>query len=155
MRDHELWTSAPHLDAATGLSRYIDLGTGPVPEITDDSNYYVGVIHWLLAHPEATPPGYLHKLLPADNPSAPHSLGSSSQHEQASCAAHCVVTSAEGYALTENFFAGDRAMRESGFDTTFRFGPFSGSTTNFAPVCLNALLFKYERDCRVHRNHSG
>ena len=33
-------------------------------------------------------------------------------------------------------------MRESGFDTSFRFGPFSGSTANYAPVCLNSLLFK-------------
>ena len=52
----------------------------------------------------------------------------------------------EGKQLTEAFYAGDRAMRESGFDTSFRFGPFSGSTTEFAPVCLNALLYKYERD---------
>ncbi len=37
-------------------------------------------------------------------------------------------------------------MRESGFDTTFRFGAFSGSTEDSAPVCLNALLYKYEVD---------
>jgi alpha,alpha-trehalase len=37
-------------------------------------------------------------------------------------------------------------MRESGFDTSFRFGPFSGSTSDYAPVCLNSLLYKYERD---------
>ena len=37
-------------------------------------------------------------------------------------------------------------MRESGFDTSFRFGPFSGSTEDYAPVCLNSLLYKYERD---------
>jgi alpha,alpha-trehalase len=37
-------------------------------------------------------------------------------------------------------------MRESGFDPSFRFGPFSGSTQNNAPMCLNALLYKYERD---------
>jgi alpha,alpha-trehalase len=37
-------------------------------------------------------------------------------------------------------------MRESGFDPSFRFGPFSGSTDHFAPVCLNSLLYKYERD---------
>ena len=37
-------------------------------------------------------------------------------------------------------------MRESGFDTSFRFGPFSGSTQDFAPVGLNSLLYKYERD---------
>jgi alpha,alpha-trehalase len=37
-------------------------------------------------------------------------------------------------------------MRESGFDTSFRFGPFSAGTTDFAPVCLNSLLYKYELD---------
>jgi alpha,alpha-trehalase len=37
-------------------------------------------------------------------------------------------------------------MRESGFDPSFRFGPFSGSTNHYAPVCLNSLLYKYERD---------
>ena len=48
--------------------------------------------------------------------------------------------------LTAGFYHGDRAMRESGFDTSFRFGPFSGSTDDYAPVCLNSLLYKYERD---------
>ena len=37
-------------------------------------------------------------------------------------------------------------MRESGFDTTFRFGPFSGAADEFAPVCLNSLLFRYKTD---------
>jgi alpha,alpha-trehalase len=37
-------------------------------------------------------------------------------------------------------------MRESGFDISFRFGPFSGSTQEFAPVCLNSLLYKAETD---------
>ena len=37
-------------------------------------------------------------------------------------------------------------MRESGFDVSFRFGPFGGSTQDFAPVCLNSLLYKVERD---------
>jgi len=37
-------------------------------------------------------------------------------------------------------------MRESGFDPSFRFGPFSGSTNHYAPVCLNSLLYQYERD---------
>ncbi len=37
-------------------------------------------------------------------------------------------------------------MRESGFDTTFRMGPFGGSTHHYAPVDLNSLLYRYERD---------
>jgi alpha,alpha-trehalase len=37
-------------------------------------------------------------------------------------------------------------MRESGFDPSFRFGPFDGSTHHYAPVCLNSLLYRYEQD---------
>jgi alpha,alpha-trehalase len=37
-------------------------------------------------------------------------------------------------------------MRESGFDVSFRFGPFGAHTHDFAPVCLNSLLYKTETD---------
>jgi alpha,alpha-trehalase len=37
-------------------------------------------------------------------------------------------------------------MRESGFDVTFRFGPFGAATHHYAPVCLNTLLYKTEKD---------
>ncbi len=53
---------------------------------------------------------------------------------------------ADGKRLTADFYKGDRAMRESGFDPSFRFGVFDGSTHHYAPVCLNSLLYKYERD---------
>jgi alpha,alpha-trehalase len=122
LRDHTLWVTAPHLDPTTGLSRYFDLGQGPVPEMGDDSTYYIDVIHWLLAHPSAVNATYLEK---SATDAQPH---------------------ADGYTLTASFYQGDRAMRESGFDTTFRFGPFSGSMQDFAPIDLNALLYKYERD---------
>ena len=49
-------------------------------------------------------------------------------------------------ALTADFYKGDRSMRESGFDVTFRFGPFGAETHHFAPVCLNSLLYKTEKD---------
>jgi alpha,alpha-trehalase len=58
----------------------------------------------------------------------------------------CAAAVVAGHRLSAGFYEGDRAMRESGFDTTFRFGPFSGSTEEYAPVCLNALLYKYEQD---------
>jgi alpha,alpha-trehalase len=51
-----------------------------------------------------------------------------------------------GYRLTHDYYLGDRAMRESGFDPSFRFGPFDGATHHYAPVCLNSLLYRYERD---------
>jgi alpha,alpha-trehalase len=53
---------------------------------------------------------------------------------------------ADGYRLSKDFYLGDRAMRESGFDPSFRFGPFDGATQHYAPVCLNSLLYRYERD---------
>ena len=37
-------------------------------------------------------------------------------------------------------------MRESGFDISFRFGPYGAETDHFAPVCLNSLLYKQEMD---------
>lgn len=136
VRDHDLWTAAPHLAGSTGLSRYFDLGHGPVPEMADDSQYYVDVIRWLKAHPDKAPASYLETA----------GFSSVGRHCGAAKAANCLRSQAEGVELTEAFFAGDRAMRESGFDTSFRFGAFSGSTEDYAPVCLNSLLYKYERD---------
>jgi alpha,alpha-trehalase len=127
LRDHNLWITTPHLDLATGLSRYFDLGSGPVPELSDDSTYYTTVIHWLLAHPSAANATYL-------------------EPSPACVTTTCPQPHADGQVLTASFYQGDRAMRESGFDTSFRFGPFSGSTQDFAPIDLNALLYKYERD---------
>ena len=37
-------------------------------------------------------------------------------------------------------------MRESGFDITNRFGPFSADVIHYAPVCLNVLLYQMEQD---------
>jgi alpha,alpha-trehalase len=37
-------------------------------------------------------------------------------------------------------------MRESGYDISFRFGPYGAATHHFAPVCLNSLLYKTEKD---------
>jgi alpha,alpha-trehalase len=134
LRDHALWISPVHLAGSTGLSRYFDLGHGPVPEMADDSTYYVDAVRWFQAHPQQTPAGYLEPI----NPSAPQN--------HCADAANCLHTSFNGETLTPAFYKGDRAMRESGFDTSFRFGPYSGSTQDFAPICLNALLYKYERD---------
>jgi alpha,alpha-trehalase len=127
IRDHNLWITQPHLDPTTGLSRYFDLDDGPVPEMGDDTTYYTTVINWLLAHPSDVNATYL-------------------EPTPACIVTTCKQPNAEGHILSPSFYHGDRAMRESGFDTSFRFGPFSGSTQDFAPIDLNALLYKYERD---------
>ena len=142
-RDHALWTSPVHAIGNTGLARYHDLGAGPVPEMADDSTYYPDVIRWLLAHPDNTQ-SYL--LNAPDQPNAQQEQ----QLAKTSCDLRisqvCARAVVSGHRLTAAYFGGDRAMRESGFDTSFRFGPFSGSTEDYAPVCLNSLLFKYEND---------
>jgi alpha,alpha-trehalase len=51
-----------------------------------------------------------------------------------------------GDQLTDLFFKGDRSMRESGFDPSNRFGPFSVDIIHYAPVCLNSLLYQMEAD---------
>jgi len=133
----------PHRSAgATGLARYFDMDSGPIPELADDSAYFEDVIEWLLAHPQQDP-GFLVKA-PAcpgktysDHSSTAIHPGTGGRREPA-----CV----RGNSLTDDFYLGDRAMRESGFDSCFRFGPFCGRTHHYAPVCLNSLLFRYERD---------
>ena len=137
-RDYSLWTSPIHqatIDGKpTGLARYFDVGEGPVLEMADDSTYYPDALRYLLAHRDEA----RDYLVPASSP------------DSASCdktlTAVCRAAEVDGTRLSRDFYKGDRADRESGFDTTFRFGPFSGSTHHYAPVCLNSLLYRYELD---------
>jgi alpha,alpha-trehalase len=144
LKDHSVWERPEHLAGTTGLARYFDYGKGPVPEMADDSTYYPDVIRWLEGHPHSGGDGFLVK-------GSEHPDGGEGQRlKQASCDVEasrvCLRAWADGYRLSKDFYLGDRAMRESGFDPSNRFGPFSGETHHFAPVCLNSLLYRYERD---------
>jgi alpha,alpha-trehalase len=142
-RDYGLWTSDIHRAGDTGLARYYDVGEGPVPEMADDSTYYTDVIRWLLAHPQSNP-GYLVGL--PDAPSAAEMAKVAALSCDPAVSVVCARAHVNGHWLTRDFYKGDRAMRESGFDTSFRYGPFSGSTHHYAGVDLNSLLYKYELD---------
>jgi alpha,alpha-trehalase len=142
VRDHDIWTSAAHRLGSTGLARYFDYGQGPVPEFRD-AKYLKDVIRWLRAHPQDDP-GYLIEAAEKPDDAAAEKLKESSCDVRASKV--CAAAWYDGYRLSADFYRGDRAMRESGFDVTFRFGPFAGSTHHYAPVCLNSLLFRYEDD---------
>jgi alpha,alpha-trehalase len=48
--------------------------------------------------------------------------------------------------LTDLFYIGDRSMRESGFDPSNRFGPFSIDIIHYNPVCLSTLLYQMEKE---------
>jgi alpha,alpha-trehalase len=142
-KDYETWMRPEHKAGTTGLARYYDYGEGPVPEMEDDSTYYADVIRWLVAHPKENP-GFLVRGSAAPDAAEAARLRTTSCDVKTSKV--CLRAEAEGYRLTRDFYKGDRAMRESGFDPSFRFEAFSGATHHYAPVCLNSLLFRYERD---------
>jgi alpha,alpha-trehalase len=142
-RDHDFWLSEPHRAGSTGLARYYDFGQGPVPEMADDDTYYQNVIHWLLAHPGDHPEYLVQGPSSAAASSREQLIGISCDPEVSEVCARAHVGSRW---LSKDFYKGDRAMRESGFDPAFRWGPFDGSTHHYAAVGLNALLYKYELD---------
>jgi len=142
-RDHDFWLSDFHRAGQTGLQRYFDIGEGPVPDIADHSSYYIDVIRWLVSHPEV----HTNYLIAApEHPSPAEQAALAKTSCDASHSVVCSLAWFHGYRLTRDFYKGDRSVRESGFDITFRFGPFSGSTHHFAALGLNSLLYKYERD---------
>ncbi len=142
VRNYRIWTRAEHRAGNTGLARYFDLGQGPVPEM-HGSAYYQGVIEWLLAHPTEDP-GYLVKA--SQHPGAAEAARLRKSSCDVAASSVCAGAWARGYRLGADYYLGDRAMRESGFDTNFHFGPYGGSTHHYAPVGLNSLLYRYERD---------
>jgi alpha,alpha-trehalase len=142
-RDHDMWTRAPHLAGDTGLSRYYDFGDGPAEEsLQDETDLYRQVAAYFLLHP--TTPAY--EDSDADTSTGPQ-IGSSysvrvcdAAQSQVSCEPARLIR------LKPDYYKGDRSMRESGFDISFRFGSYGAATHHYAPVCLNSLLFKTERD---------
>lgn len=140
--NYHIWTRPEHRAGDTGLARYFDLGAGPVPEM-HGSEYYQGVINWVLAHPKQDP-GYLVKASEHPDAAEAAKLKTASCDIQASPV--CAGAWAKGYRLSADYYLGDRAMRESGFDTNFHFGPYGGTTHHYAGVGLNSLLYRYERD---------
>lgn len=148
IRDYEQWTHEPHLAGDTGLSRYFDHGEGPVPEIKGDpDHYYRGVAQYFLIHEGADSSHLTH--VDEEHPAA-SLMGSlfpvyvCSSGTNSPDAAKCGT--GNDVALTPDYYKGDRSMRESGFDVSFRFGPFGADTHHYAPVCLNSLLYKTEKD---------
>jgi alpha,alpha-trehalase len=108
------------------LSRYDDSGDGPCPEV-EPGHYDEQIQPWLdQVKPEnsglpVTPFRFL--------------------NEYVYCGRYTGLK-ADGQTLTE-FFKHDRAVRESGHDTTHR---FDNRTADFVSVDLNSLLYKYETD---------
>ena len=140
--DYRMWNVDQHLAGDTGLSRYFDFGEGPVPEVgAEGDSYYLQVFRYLQASPERHDylgePGHSHDELigPAYTLEVCEHSGGRKRCQ-----------TSFSYQFTADYYLGDRAMRESGFDVSFRFGAFGGHTHHYAPVCLNSLLYKTETD---------
>jgi alpha,alpha-trehalase len=116
---YQYWTSEPHLTPATGLSRYFDSGEGPAPEVLASERDAKGRTHYDLA------------------------MRYFRTHHVTAYDAKQYYDAAKDQ-LTMLFYKGDRSMRESGFDPSDRFGPFSADIIRYNPVCLNSLLYVME-----------
>ncbi|HXJ38769.1 MAG TPA: trehalase family glycosidase [Bryobacteraceae bacterium] len=116
---YRYWTTEPHLVGQTGLSRYFDLGDGPAPEVILAERDQQGRTHYDLAKEYFR----THEITDYDV----------SQYYDR-----------QTDRLTSLFYKGDRSMRESGFDPSNRFGPFSVDIVHYNPVCLNSLLYLME-----------
>jgi alpha,alpha-trehalase len=147
VRDHELWTSEPHRAGSTGLSRYYDFGNGPAAEsVKDETGHYRQVAAYFLEQPDLG-----RDYVVGSSASKPSTLAAGPPFalqicEVAKTMAPAACDPAGTVALSADYYKGDRAMRESGFDISFRFGPYGARTHHFAPVCLNSLLYKTEKD---------
>jgi alpha,alpha-trehalase len=123
-----VWTGKDRL-VKTGLyelSRYYDEGDGPCPEV-EAGHYDDKLQPWVSQIKPADP----------DVPLTPYRF----LNEYLFCGRYSGLL-AEGMSLNE-FFKHDRAVRESGHDTTHR---FDDRTADFVSVDLNSLLYKYETD---------
>lgn len=108
-----VWFSSPRYTPSTGLSRYYAQGIG-VP-------------------PETEPSHFLHLLEPH---SRKHGMKFGEFVEK--------YTKGEfKNDELDEYFIHDRAVRESGHDTTYR---LEGRCSNLNTIDLNSLLYKYERD---------
>ena len=110
---YNVWMSAPRLDSVTGLSRYRPDGVGVPPET--ESSHFTHILE-----PYAEKNGMtFQEFVRAYNDG--------------------VVKEPE----LDEYFLHDRAVRESGHDTSYRLEKVAA---NLATVDLNSLLYKYEVD---------
>jgi alpha,alpha-trehalase len=141
---YEMWDRDPHRAGNTRLSRYYDFGEGPPPEAAqDEAGSYRKISLYFFLHP-AQADAYI-----VENTAGAAQASVGPTYTLQVCAdslAHTACQPPRAFKLSADFYKGDRSMRESGFDVTFRFAPFGAATHHFAPVCLNSLLYKNEKD---------
>ena len=122
---HTVWMAAPRLDPLTGLSRYRPEGIGVPPET--EPTHFVHVLAPYASKYDMDVPEFIQAYNRCDG----------------------TVTEPE----LDEYFLHDRAVRESGHDTSYR---LENVAANLATIDLNALLYKYETDiARTIQTHFG
>ena len=145
-KDYQMWTHEPHLAGQTGLSRYYDFGEGPPPEaVKDETGFYRKVGEYFLLHPKQEG-DYVVEMRPGEKQPVAGSAYSIQVCDAPLTMEKPQCQPARQFKLSSDYYKGDRSMRESGFDVSFRFGAFGSATHHYAPVCLNSLLYKTEKD---------
>jgi alpha,alpha-trehalase len=144
--DYQMWNRAPHTAGDTGLARYFDFGEGPAPEsLKDESHLYRLVTDYFLLHSAGR--DYVAEVgAPKRDVALAGDQYTVEVCDVARTMARPTCEPASKVSLIADYYKGDRAMRESGFDISFRFGPYGAATHHYAPVCLNSLLYKTEKD---------
>jgi alpha,alpha-trehalase len=115
------WAREPHLTPETGLSRYYGGADTPAPEVVAGERDSTGHSQY-------------------DRVREYYRTHEVTEYDEAK------FYDAADDRLTPQFFVADRAMRESGFDPSARFGPFSAGILDYNPVALNSLLYRMETD---------
>jgi alpha,alpha-trehalase len=145
-KDYQMWTHDPHLAGRTGLSRYYDFGLGPPQEaVKDETGFYRKVAQYFFFHP-AEADHYVYENPAGAQDSVAGALYTLQVCDGAKTMEQSQCETARPFKLSQEYYKGDRSMRESGFDVSFRFGAFGSATHHYAPVCLNSLLYKNEKD---------
>jgi alpha,alpha-trehalase len=146
LKDYSMWTRDPHLAGSTTLARYYDFGDGPPAEgLQDEGGFYRKVVSHFMVHPDQAD-HYLVEQQKKQPPNAPGSSYAITVCDVAMTMARPECEPERVVRLSADYYKGDRSMRESGFDISFRFGAYGSATHRYAPVCLNSLLYKTERD---------
>src|SRR3954451_2070285 len=145
-KDYGMWTRVPHLAGDTRLSRYFDFGEGPPQEaLQDEAGSNRKAAEYFFFHP-ADADSYLQPLQPDPKVPVAGPAYSLQVCDVPTTMARPDCDRPIEYKLSADYYKGDRSMRESGFDVSSRFGPFGAATHHYAPVCLNSLLYKMEKD---------
>jgi alpha,alpha-trehalase len=146
VKDYSMWTRDPHVAGSTDLARYYDFGDAPPAEgLQDEGGYYRDVVSYFMIHPDQAD----HYLIEQKQGQAAAANGLSYSIKACdvmTTMAHPECGTEHIVRLSADYYKGDRSMRESGFDISFRFGPYGSATHHYAPVCLNSLLYKTEKD---------